>query len=333
MKLKITSFSIALLFFMTSVLALPASPVVRAETLRIGILQSVTHQSLSNIAKGVKKYFRDKDIDAHFMVRVGPDSPDPEKTLTIMMQEITDYDPDLIITLGTQSSQIAAKKHRKAPVVFSAVTDPVGSGLVENLNKPGAMMTGITDMSPVSAQLEMILMVHPDLKSLGIIYSEFEQNAVMIRDHMKKACRDKDIRLIEAPVGRKDSITDSAADIAGRVEALYIPTDNNIVSGLGEIIQLFYQRSIPLYAADPGSVEKGALAALCFDYFSIGLQTGEIGLGILKGKDREVIPVQSPRETNITINVRAAEKLGINLPVDLLLAADKIHDSIPDYTQ
>ncbi|MCF8111982.1 MAG: ABC transporter substrate-binding protein [Desulfobacteraceae bacterium] len=305
---------------------------VQAGPWRVGILQSVNHQALNDTTRGVKQYFRDEKIAVDFILRVGADSSDSQKTLKNMLDEIVDYDPDLIITLGTQSSQLAARHIDAVPVVFNAVTDPVGSGLVKNLAKSGTNMTGLSDMSPVSAQLEMILMVHPELKSLGIMFSEFEQNAVMIRNHLKAACDKKNIKLTEAPVGRQDSVAASAAGIIDQVEAIYIPTDNNIVARLADLMQVSFRHNIPLYAADPSSVEKGAVAALCFNYFSIGLQTGEIGLKVLKGDDPADMPVGKPRDTSITINVKSADIMELNLPMNLLLAADKIYNSIPDDT-
>lgn len=297
---------------------------------RVCILQSGRHPALNDVVRGVKQRFLDEAVDADFMVRIASGAFGSEAEMEKIATEIGHYDPHLIIPVGTPAAQFAAARFGGIPAVFGAVTDPVGAGLVADNRRPGGSMTGVSDMSPVEAQLEMIRMVQPDIKTLGIVFSGFEQNALLIRDHMKKACDRRGIELVEAAVGRGGSVTASAMDIAGRVEALYIPTDNNIVSRAGEIAVLYARRGIPLYAGDAGSVSKGAVATLSPDYYYLGVRTGIMSLSILNGAAPSGTPVEKPRKTAIAVNARAAEAIGMELPMDLILAADKVHGASGD---
>ncbi len=292
---------------------------------RICILQSARHHALDDVTRGVQQHYLDETIDADFMVRIVSGAFGSEMKMEKIAREIEDYDPHLIIPVGTPAAQFVAARFGRTPAVFSAVTDPVGAGLVADSRRPGGNMTGISDMSPVEAQLEMIRMVQPDIKTLGIVFSGFEQNALLIRDHLKKACERRGIELVEAAVSREESVTASAMAIVERVEALYIATDNNIVSRAGEIAALYTRHGIPLYAGDAGSVSKGAIATLSPDYYYLGVQTGTMSLRILQGAAPSDTPVEKPRKMAIAVNARAAEAIGIDLPMDLILAADTVH--------
>lgn len=301
-----------------------------AESWRIVILQSAQHHALNDVTRGVKQQYLDEKIDADFMVRIALGAFGSETKMGKIARAIEDYDPHLIIPVGTPAAQFVATRFNRTPAVFSAVTDPVGAGLVADSRRPGGNMTGINDMSPVEAQLEMIRMVQPDIKTLGIVFSGFEQNALLIRDHLKKACDRRGIELVEAAVSREESVTASAMDIVARVDALYIPTDNNIVSRAGEIAALYNRYGIPLYAGDAGSVSKGAIATLSPDYYYLGVQTGIMSLRILQGAAPSDTPVEKPRKMAIAVNARAAEAIGIDLPMDLILAADTVHGALSD---
>ena len=330
MKIKFLLITLVLSFSVTTALLHSFSRIAEAGAWRLCILQSARHAALDDVTQGVKQYFRDEMISADFLVKIGPGDTISDSAIPKILQEISDYDPHLIIPVGTQAAQFASTHLATIPAVFSAVTDPVGSGLVGSLQEPGKMMTGLTDMSPVLAQLNMIRMVQPELNVLGIVFSEFEQNAVMIRDHLKSACDSMGIRLVEAPVKQGGSVTTSAMNIIHDIEALYIPTDNTIVSGIEELAKLYSRHNIPLYAADPSSVGKGAIAALSIDYFQMGIQTGAMSVRVLKGEDPANIPVEQPLEMTISINVKTAGAIALRLPMDLILAADKIHDGISD---
>ncbi len=296
---------------------------------RLAIAQSVKHSALDEVVSGVKHHFLEDDSIAQYIIVITDNESESAGANSESIRKITAFDPHLIITIGTQASQLLSRHIPLIPVVFSAVTDPVGAGLVEDPQKPGGLITGLTDMSPVEAHLDIIIRIQPEIRNLGMVFSQFEQNAVMIKEHLNKVTENYGVKLVAVPVRRGEQVTDKALEILNHIDALYISTDNHVVSGISDLVKLCAFAQIPLYAADPSSVASGAVVALSIDYFQMGLQTGAMSRRILEGADPGLIPVERPKEMSIAINVNAAERMNVFLPMDIILAADLIFDHFP----
>lgn len=318
------------LFFLLLVMLVQTGtpPCSWALSYRVAILQSIRHPALNDVAEGIRLYFLEQGINLDCTEFVLNEEQAGNSTGDYIAQ-IREFGPELVFTLGTQASQKALQELVSSRIVFSAVTDPVGAGLVRDMQKPGGRVTGLSDMSPVQEQLEMITWIHQDIDSLGIVFSEFEQNAVLIKNRMKAAADKSGLKLKTAAVKQGGDVEKAAIEILDRVDALYIPTDNYVVSHVKQLAQLCASKNIPLYAADPTSVAQGAMASLSIDYHRMGLQTGAMALRILQGEDPSAIPVEKPREVSITINIKSAERMNVDLPLDLVLAADTVHDYFP----
>lgn len=320
-------------FFLSCLVLSVSSLPVFADDFRLVIVQSIKHSALDDVASGIKKYFHEKEIYPDFITFVSDNDSSPDEIDPEDLKQIHSFSPHLVITIGTQASQQISRSIDAIPIIFTAVTDPVGAGLVESMDAPGGNITGLTDLSPVQPQLDMIIRIQPRIKALGIVFSAFEQNAVTLKNHMKQAAQNYGIRLVEAPVERGDSVSEKALDILDNIDALYISTDNHVVSRATKLAQICAFAKIPLYAADPNSVAAGAMVALSIDYFRMGLQTGAMIHLILQGTDPGSVPVEQPREMNITVNTQAALSMGINLPMDLIMAADKFYSTMPGENQ
>jgi putative tryptophan/tyrosine transport system substrate-binding protein len=301
-----------------------------AEQWRLAIIQSIKHPALDDVASGVKQYFHENEIYPEFILIIADYGSDNNETPSAAIKKIADFDPDLIVTIGTQTSQEVFRWIDSVPIIFTAVTDPVGAGIVKDMHKPGGLVTGLTDMSPVEAHLDIIIRIQPEIKNLGMVFSQFEQNAAVIKDHLSTVAKNYGVSLIDAPVKRGEKVTDKALGILDSIDALYISTDNYVVSSIRDLARLCASAGIPLYAADPSSVAGGAMVALSIDYFQMGLQTGAMSRRVLEGADPATIQVERPREMRITINTSAAEAMEIDLPMDLIMAADMIYSSFPD---
>ncbi|WP_291323439.1 ABC transporter substrate-binding protein [Desulfonatronospira sp.] len=320
-----------LLFLLVNAVGLPGSlSSAWAQDFRVAVLHSIRHPALDEAASGVIQHFQDKDVKIEFTQVFMNREQDEGKNEKDHITKISELDPDLVITLGTQASQEAVRKMESVDIVFSAVTDPVGAGLITDMHKPGGRVTGLTDMSPVREQLDMITWVHPGISALGIVFSEFEQNAVMIKKKLQEMAGDSGLELLTAPVGPGGDVQDAALGILDRVQALYISTDNYVVQHVSILARLCALHDVPLYAADPSSVAEGAMASLSIDYHSMGLQTGTMAKRILEGEKPGDISVEKPREVNITINTSSAERMNVDLPLDLMLAADRVYDRFPE---
>jgi len=290
-------------------------PATAAEPIKIGIMQIVDHPALNASRDGVKDalqevygYVPDKDI----IYDMQSAQNDVATANTIAHKFISDK-VDVIVTIATPTSQAAANATKDIPIVFSAVTDPVSAGLVKDLQKPGGNVTGVSDMTPVDRQIEMLKYLFPNVKNLGTVYNAGEVNSVVTNDLAKKACEKNGMSLFEATVSTTADVAMATQSLVGKVDAIYVSTDNTVVSALETVIKVCQDKKIPLILADPTTLEKGATLALGFDYYLHGRQTGDIVARILKGEKPADIPVEFAKRLVLKVNSQNLEILGINV--------------------
>jgi putative ABC transport system substrate-binding protein len=199
--------------------------------------------------------------------------------------------------------------------VFTSVTDPVGAGLVEALDKPGSNITGTTDNHP-DATGKTINFITEEIgaKKIGVVYNAGEQNSVVQVEQVNKLAEDKGAKLVKTSVSTSAEVKQATESLVGRVDAIYIPTDNTVVSALESVISVANSKKIPLFVGELDSMKKGAVAASGFNYFDIGYQTGLMAADILKGnKKPSEIPVELPKDLKLVINKKAAEAQGVKV--------------------
>ncbi|HQK82911.1 MAG TPA: ABC transporter substrate-binding protein [Atribacter sp.] len=288
-------------------------PATAAEPIKIGIMQIVDHPALNATRDGVRDvlqevygYVPDQDIIYDMQSAQG----DVATANTIARKFVSDQ-VDVIVSIATPTSQAAANATKEIPIVFSAVTDPVSAGLVKDLNKPGGNVTGVSDMTPVDRQVEMLKYVFPDAKNLGTVYNAGEVNSVVTNDLAKVACEKYGMSLIEATVSTSADVAIATQSLVGKVDAIYVSTDNTVVSALETVIKVCQDKKIPLILADPTTLEKGATMALGFDYYLHGRQTGDMVARILKGEKPSDIPVEFANKLVLMVNSKNLEILGV----------------------
>jgi putative ABC transport system substrate-binding protein len=293
----------------------------------ISINQFIRHPALDAVQRGFMEYFKDTGFPVKFRVHIA--NGDIKKSEDIAM-EIANEDPDLVLAIATPSSQACTKYIQNKTIIFSAVTDPVGAGLVKSLKKPGVKVTGMTDMSPVDRHMSLIMELQPNLKKLGVIFNPNESNSVSIIRLVEEECARYKIKVVKETAGDKKKVIPGAEKLVGRCDAVYVPTDNTVVAHIESVVRLFVKKRIPLYAADIDSVPRGAILALAINYYKMGRQTARMAARIFNGEDPSKMPVETLEALSIHLNTKAAEVMGINLPVDLLNAADVLYDSLPE---
>ena len=293
---------------------------------RVSVSQIVKHPALDAVLKGFMEHLEEREFDVKYTVHIA--NGNHADNIKIAHQ-IVEEDPDLILTISTPSSQACAKRIKGKTILFAAVTDPVDAGLVQSLTTPGANITGTTDMSPIDRHIALMREIHPSIKTLGLIYNPGESNSVTLVNILKKECADSGISIEEATATTVDGVERAAKDIVVRCDAVYVPGDNTVVSRIESVAIACSERRIPLYAGDVDSVPRGAIAALAIDYYRLGCQTGGMAERIFNGGDPATMPVESQRELRLHVNVKAAAKMGVQLPVDLILAADAVFESFP----
>ncbi|KGP72139.1 ABC transporter substrate-binding protein [Pontibacillus yanchengensis] len=280
------------------------------ETYKIGVTQIVEHPSLDAAQKGFKQAFKDEGVEAEFDVQLAQGDAKNNQTIA---KKFAGDDVDLIFANSTPSAQSALNVTNEIPIVFTSVTDPVGSSLVESMENPGGNVTGTTDTHPDAVPNTIDFIKDTGAKKVGMIYNPSEQNSVAQVKNVKKIADGK-LDIKEATVTSTAEVKQAAESLAGKVDAFYIITDNTVVSALESVLQVGQQQDTPVFVGELDSVKRGGFAAYGFDYFDIGYEAGQKALKILEeGKNPGEIPVSYPQNLKLQINKDAAEKMGVEL--------------------
>ena len=283
----------------------------------------VEHPALDATRDGVKEALAEegfvdgKTITFHYESAQG--SP---ATAVQIARKFVGEAPAVIVPISTPSAQAVAAATRDIPVVFSSVTDPVGAKLVTDREHPGGNVTGMSNMTPIGKHLDMITEILPELKVLGVVHNPGEVNSRTLVRLLTTEAPARGITIVEAPANKSADVQSAAQSLVGRVDAIYVPTDNTVVSAFEALVQVGRQNKLPVIAGDIDSVPRGAIAATGFDYLDVGRQTGRMVARVLRGDKPGDIPVEYAQTLELAVNPAAAEAMGVTLPEALVARAD-----------
>ena len=291
------------------------------ESYTIGINQLVQHPALDAAAEGFKDAFEEAGVDVDFDEQ---NANGEQATALTISQQFAGADLDMVLAVATPAAQATAQNITDIPVVFTAVTDAESAELVESNDAPGGNVTGTSDAAPIEDQLDLLKEIVPDAQSIGIVYASGEVNSQVQVDAVQEAAGPRDLKVETQTVTTANDIQ-QAVEALGDVDAIYVPTDNMVVSGIASLVQVAEQKQIPVIAAEAGTVEGGAIATLGIDYTELGRQTGEMALRILRdGEDPATMPVETATEFTYVINEDAAERQGVTIPENILSEAETV---------
>jgi putative ABC transport system substrate-binding protein len=166
----------------------------------------------------------------------------------------------------------------------------------------------------------------PELKKLGVLYNAGEANSKKTVNMIRGEGVRLNFRVIEATVSKSSDVYQATKSLVGKVDAIFIPTDNTVVTALESAVKVCEQSQLPLFAADVDSVARGAIAAKGFDYYKHGYQTGAMAKKIFEGAEPGKMAVETQEELMLHLNLGAAHRMGISVPLNLKSTADKIYD-------
>ena len=294
------------------------------KTVKVGVLQYVSHPSLDLIYKGIQEGLAEEgykadDIEIDFMNAEG----DQSKVAT-MSKQLVSNDNDVLIGIATPSAQGLAAATKDKPIVMGAITDPVGANLVKNLDKPGGNITGVSDRNPAKQQLELIKKLTPNVKTIGALYSSSEDNSKSQVEEFKKLAEEAGYKVEEYSVPSTNEIASTMNVMTGKVDAIWIPIDNTIASAFATVVSSNKDAKKPIYPSATAMVEEGGLASVVVDQHDLGVATGKMAAKILKGAKPEETPVEIFNKGKSVINKKNAKELGITVPEDALKEAGQV---------
>jgi putative ABC transport system substrate-binding protein len=283
--------------------------------IKIGITQIIEHPALDAAKEGFLEALKANGYEERMDVDVQNAQGDFGTAQNIANLFVQDK-KDIILAISTPSSQAVFNATKEIPILITAVTDPVSAGLV------GDNITGTSDAAPVDKQMEIIKKLLPNAKKVGIIYNTSEQNSQVLVQMAKEEAKKHDLVVVEAGITSINEMTPALDSLLPKVDVLYTPTDNLVVSATPLVVKKANDMDVPVVGCIKEQVEQGALVTETIDYYRLGYQTGEMAIKVLNGEKPSSIPVETLKDTRLIINKKAAEKYGIDLNSKVLKEAE-----------
>jgi putative tryptophan/tyrosine transport system substrate-binding protein len=285
---------------------------VSKDKVKIGISQIVEFAALDDNRKGFIKALEDNGYKEGVNLEIDYQNAQGDMaTVQTISKQFVSQNKDLIFAIATPSAQGAYNATKKIPVMISAVTDPVAAGIVKALEKPETNVSGTSDYLSADKQLDLIKMFVPKTKKIGVLYNTSEINSEVQVNQLKEYAQKNSYEVIAVGITSTNEVTQAISSLVGKIDVLYVPTDNLVVSAMPIIVQKTLEKKIPVIASESGSVEVGALATQGIDYYKLGYKTGEMAAKVLKGEDVSKMSISRADETKIIVNEDSLKALSI----------------------
>lgn len=283
----------------------------------IGICNYVDDASLNQIVENINARLAEIESEQGITINVKYDNCNADAN--VMNQIIANFaadNVDLMVGVATPVAMAmqSATEDSKTPVVFAAVSDPVGAGLVASLEEPGSNVTGSSDNLDTNSVMNLIFAQNPDAKKIGLLYDVGQDSSTAAIEHAKAYLDDKGVEYIERTATTAEEVALAAqALVSDGVDAVFTPTDNTIMKAELAIYETFADAGIPHYTGADSFALNGAFLGYGVDYANLGRETADMIASILtEGKDPATTPVITFDNGTATVNTEICEKLGLD---------------------
>ena len=285
---------------------------------KVSVVQIVSHSSLDTIRDSFSDEmeqlgYTEGEIELEYY-----DAGNDTSTLDSILSTASGDGSDVIVAIATPTAQSAARYAEEIPIVFAAVSDPIGAGLTSSLEEPDKNITGTMDDIQVDHILEAALEIDPDMQRLGVIYNASEANSVTNIEKAKTFCEENGIELQEVTVTSTNDVQQAVTTLAGSCDAIFSPNDNTVASAMSAAAQAALEAGIPYYVGADSMVSDGGFLTVGIDYEELGRETARMVDQVLQGTDVADIPiVQFKTDLSIYVNASTMEALGRTLPASI----------------
>ena len=292
------------------------------ETFKVGLVQLVEHTSLDQIRESIIKQLEDdgyvdgKNIEIDYQ-----NAQNEQSNLKTICQGFVADKVDVIVAITTPAAQVAMGETKDIHIIFSAVTDPVAAGIVEDMDNPGGNITGTSDAVKVDQIMELASEITPGYKTVGALYNSSETNSVATVKQLKEYAKENDIKVVESAITNSNEIQTAAQSLAKKCDIVFSPTDNTVASSIATANDVFIKNKIPFYVAADSMVKDGALATSGVDYEYLGQETAKMVVEVFNGSDTASMPVETMDKTSVFINSETAEAMGLDIPESVMKKA------------
>lgn len=289
----------------------------------IGICQYGQHGSLDNCREGFLQGLEEAGLVEGTDYTIDYQNASFDDNMAIQIaQAFSAEDAALMVGIATPAATAcyAAAEDKDIPVVFTAITDPVGAKL------DSGNITGTSDVLPVQGQLELIRAIQPEADTIGIVYTTSEANSVYSIGVYEELAADYGFTIEAIGVTAQSEVTQAVDTLISQgVDCLSNLTDNNVVGVLGSILEKTNEAGIPVYGSEIEQMELGCVAGAGLDYVQLGIQTGKMAAQILTGEATcEDLPYETIENYGLYVNSNALAAMGLTLPEDVAQNAEEV---------
>jgi putative ABC transport system substrate-binding protein len=287
------------------------------EKLKIGIVQTMNHPSLDEIREYTIIGLEELGMEDKVEIIYKDAQSDATNINTIVSQFVGD-EVDMIIPIATGAAQIAAAATKDIPIVFAAVSYPVKSGLVTDMNETDGNITGVSNAIAIEDILELSQQLTPEVETYGLIYNPGEVNSVAGIDRAKAYCDENGLKYVEGNIANSSELLQVTQSLLSKVDAIFVPNDNTVALAMPVLSAEAIKAGIPVYVGADSLVKDGGFATVGIDYKVLGRQVAAMAKRILEGESISDNPVEIINEYSNMINKSTAESLGIEIDDEIL---------------
>ena len=325
-KLLCTALSLSLVLALAACGGEGGGDTAGGEVPIIGINQYGSHGSLDNCREGFLQGLQEAGLVEGTDYTIDYQNANFDTNLaTQIAQAFSAEDAALMVGIATPSATAcyAAAEDKDIPVVFTAITDPVGAKL------DSGNITGTSDVLPVQGQLELIRAIQPEADTIGIVYTTSEANSVYSIGVYEELAADYGFTIEAIGVTAQSEVTQAVDTLISQgVDCLSNLTDNNVEGVLGSILEKTNEAGIPVYGSEIEQMELGCVAGAGLDYVQLGIQTGKMAAQILTGEATcEDLPYETIENYGLYVNSNALAAMGLTLPEDVAQNAEEVGET------
>lgn len=287
---------------------------------KIAIVSIDEESSTLRTIKGIKQSFERSGLTVEYKEAALSGHPDTD---TAIVKSLRAFNPVLFVTVGSYATSAVSASFPQKPIIFATVINPMASGFVKSMYRPGGRITGAALDIPPDIQFKYFQRVVGNIRRMGVIYSNETENVIR---QAEVAARALGITLVSVKIKSEKEIPRAIDSLCKVSDALWSVADHIVYTpqSTRHIILQTLRNRIPMMAFSQSLVESGGLFTLDFDFKDIGRQAGEIARRVLRGEDPAEIPVSTPGVIYFKYNEKTAEQIAVNIPEDLLAIAKEV---------
>ena len=291
---------------------------VENKEVKVGVLQLLSHPALDQIYKGLEDGLKKEGYEVGQNLKIDlQNAQGDQSNLASMGQKLVTDNNDILVGITTPATLSLSNATKDKPIIMGGITYPVEAGLIKAEDKPGNNITGVSDITPIKQQLEIMKKVLPNMKKVGILYTASEDNSVKQAQEAEKLAKELGLEVKVSTVANTNDIQQVTESLASETDAIFVPIDNTIASAMATVVKVTDAKKIPVFPSADTMVADGGLLGLGVDQYQIGVETAKVVAKVLKGADTKDMPIVLANEGVIYLNEAKAKQLGIEIPKEI----------------